>query len=163
MKFKAVVLVLAIIAIIVVMTYALTVMNSNNIDVSSDQALSTIGTVKINDSEIRVEVAMTGAETARGLGGRSSLLEGKGMWFVFPKPELYGFWMKDMNFPIDIIWFDENANIVAIRSNVRPETYPEVFYPSVKALYVLEVPAHFAEKHGFNIGDSAEIHPQAPK
>jgi uncharacterized membrane protein (UPF0127 family) len=116
-------------------------------------------TVRINNVEINVDVADTPAKEALGLGGRESLKEGEGMWFVFSRADAYGFWMKDMKFPIDIIWLDENSKILTIASAVAPETFPKVFYPSGDALYVLEVPANFAEKSHFQIGDKAEVHP----
>ena len=60
--------------------------------------------------------------------------------------------MKEMNFPIDIIWLDENLKIVAIKENAMTESYPEVFTPSTPARYVLEVPAGFVQKNKISVG-----------
>ena len=62
-------------------------------------------------------------------------------------------WMKDMQFPIDILWLDAEYKIVFIKHVSTPETYPESFYSDVPARYVLELPAGFAREHDFKIGD----------
>jgi uncharacterized membrane protein (UPF0127 family) len=91
-----------------------------------------------------------------GLSGRASLAEGKGMLFVFEKPDTYGFWMKDMNFPIDMIFIGEDKKVVTVVAHASPESYkknpPEVFYPAKPVLFVLEVPAGFAKEHGVEEG-----------
>ena len=56
--------------------------------------------------------------------------------------------MKDMRFPIDIIFADNAGVITMIYHSVLPETYPEVFYPKQLARYVLEVPGGYARKQG---------------
>ncbi|MBX4181475.1 DUF192 domain-containing protein [Candidatus Parcubacteria bacterium] len=93
------------------------------------------------DVPIHAEVAQTNEELEQGLSGRTSLSPHTGMFFAFDNPGKYGFWMKDMNFPLDIIWLDENMMITGIERNVTPETYPKVFYPTRDIKFVLEVPA----------------------
>ena len=105
------------------------------------------GTLKIVDTEIKVEIADTDAERSLGLSGRDSLKTGYGMLFVFDTPGSYGFWMKDMKFSIDIIWIDADGRVIGVEKGVEPETYPKVFYPPTPAKYVLEVPAGFADLH----------------
>lgn len=90
----------------------------------------------------------------RGLSGLKSLDSTKGMLFVFDKPDFYSFWMKDMNFPIDIVWMDHEFTILEIQKNISPNTYPKVFRSPQKALYVLEVNAGFADKLKMKVGDS---------
>lgn len=106
---------------------------------------------------VLAEVADTPEERGRGLGGHDPLSSGQGMWFVFDAPYPYSFWMKDMEFSIDIIWFDENLRIVHIERNVSPASYPETFTPESPAQYVLEVPAGFSSEHDLSVGESAEI------
>lgn len=101
-----------------------------------------------------VEVARTGEEQQKGLSGRPSLPEGKGMLFIFSHPDRYGFWMPDMHFAIDIIWIGPDWHIVDISPDVIPESYPNVFTPSIPARYVLEVPAGTASRYGWKTGDS---------
>jgi uncharacterized membrane protein (UPF0127 family) len=76
------------------------------------------------------------------------------MLFVFDRPDTYSFWMKDMNFPIDIIWLSSDMKVVYTKKNARPELYPEIYIPKEKAKYVLEVVAGFSDKNNLQEGDS---------
>ena len=95
-------------------------------------------TITINNQKIIVEIADTPAKRERGLSGRESLPPNTGLLFVFDEPGQYGFWMKDMLFPIDILWLDENFQIVGSWLNADPTSYPKSVTPKVKAKYVLE-------------------------
>ncbi len=79
------------------------------------------------------------------------------MLFVFDKPDIYSFWMKDMLFPIDMIWISEDGKVVYIERDARPESYPNSFIPDAPAKYVLEVNAGFSEKNNLKVGDKVEI------
>lgn len=118
---------------------------------------SSINYVKIKDVIIEVDIASSNVERARGLSGRVSLGANSGMLFVFDGPGKNMFWMKDMNFPIDIIWLDENKKIIYIKENLSPKTYPEVFGPEVPSMYVLEVNSNFTKKYNIKIGDIANF------
>jgi uncharacterized membrane protein (UPF0127 family) len=107
-----------------------------------------LATVSIDGAELNLEVVDTNETRTQGLSGRELLPRDTGMLFVFDVPDTYGFWMKDMRFPVDIIWLDEQFRVIHIEQNVSPETYPNVFTPTEKALYVLEV----------NTGVSDELH-----
>lgn len=103
---------------------------------------------------LRIEVASTSVAQERGLGGRESIPDDYGMLFVFPKDGLYGFWMKDMLVPIDIFWLDAQGQVVSISERVATSSYPNVFYPSVPARYVLETVSGFAQAHTIATGTS---------
>ena len=109
--------------------------------------------IYINDMPMWVDVADSVKEIKTGLSGRTTLETGQGMLFIFDKPDFYGMWMKDMNFPIDIIWIDEKLQIVDIKIQVSQKSYPEIFRPAQKALYVIEVNAGFSELNNIKIGD----------
>jgi len=118
--------------------------------------------LKIGDVLLNVDVASTDPERIEGLSGRWGLEENQGMLFIFEREGYYGFWMKDMNFPIDIAWLDINKKITHIEKNVSPETYPNTFYAvqnglPVLNLYVLETNAGFFDKSKIKIGDTAEF------
>jgi uncharacterized protein len=104
-----------------------------------------------------VEVVDTQYLLSRGLSGKESLRSDEGMFFVFQTPDKYGFWMKDMLFPIDIIWFDENFRVVHVENNVGPETYPNIFTPKSNSSYVLEISAGEAKKLSIQIGSQARF------
>ncbi len=94
-----------------------------------------------------IEHAATEAEREAGLGGRESIPGDYGMLFVFPKNDFHGFWMKDTLMPLDIFWLDDKGHVVSIAENVATSSYPNVFYPSAPARYVLETVAGFARTH----------------
>ena len=104
--------------------------------------------------EIPVEVADTVEKRSLGLGKRSGLENGWGMLFVFEKRKQHGFWMKDMQFPLDIIWLD-NHRIVHILRNVQPAksgNNPSVMIPPVAGNFVLEIDAGYADKLNLQVG-----------
>lgn len=114
-------------------------------------------TISFYNLEIPVYIADTPRVRTRGLSNKTYLKENKGMLFVFEKPDIYSFWMKDMNFPIDIIWIDADEKVVFIKENIGPETYPELFTPNQPALYVLEVNAGFARQNGIVVGSEIDV------
>lgn len=109
--------------------------------------------IKIKEQILNVELALTAEQRSLGLSNREVLAENTGMLFVFPTPGKYFFWMKDMNFPIDMIWFDENRKIIYIEKNVQPDSFPKLFGEDKNSLYVLEINSGFAEKHDLKVGD----------
>ncbi|MFA6077853.1 MAG: DUF192 domain-containing protein [Candidatus Paceibacterota bacterium] len=118
------------------------------------ETITEVVAVSIGDVVINTFISETREERSRGLSGRKALLPNEGMLFVFEKPDLYGFWMKDMNFGIDIIWIDENKKIIYMEENILPESFPIIFQPILPALYVLEVPSGFVFTNKIKIGDS---------
>ncbi len=108
----------------------------------------------VGETLLELEARTTTLQKMRGLSGRTELSENHGMLFVYNRPGRYGFWMKDMHFPIDIIWLSESFTIVDITPSISPDSFPKVFRPKEPAQYVLEVNAGFAERHRLSIGDS---------
>ncbi|MDQ5962486.1 MAG: uncharacterized protein QG653_293 [Patescibacteria group bacterium] len=102
--------------------------------------------------EINAEVVDTFESRELGLSRRNGLREGEGMLFVFPFPGKYGFWMKDMKFPIDIIWINGQGVVVHVVENAKPEDYPKQYVNSPEALYVLEITANKAREYGIYLG-----------
>ena len=118
----------------------------------SYRVLQPIRTNMHSTSEMHFEVAKTDEAKKRGLGGRESIPENYGMLFVFSTLGTYGFWMKDMLIPIDIIWLSDTGEILGIEENASPDSYPKVFYPPVSVPYVLETRAGESERKGWEIG-----------
>ena len=86
----------------------------------------------------------------KGLSVKDALDENEAMLFVFGNEGEHTFWMKDMKFPIDIIWLDGNKTVVHIEHNLQPCGYGllcPTYKPSQDSLYVLETVGGFAEKH----------------
>jgi hypothetical protein len=110
------------------------------------------GVIKIGEETLFVDIADDECKMSLGLSGRAPLID-EGMFFIFPNVGNYGFWMKDMNFSIDIFWIDENFDIVGIEKNLSPDTFPQSFGSNYSVKYVLEVPALYSDKNNIKIGD----------
>jgi len=113
--------------------------------------------IDIMGTIVRAEVVKAPDVRTRGLSGRAALGRDTGMLFVFPRASRYGFWMKEMRFPIDILWLADDGRIVDLRESVSPDTYPTLFRPQHAVRYVLELPAGFAAAHGIRLGDVARF------
>lgn len=113
--------------------------------------------VTLGEHSLTVEVADTASKRAQGLSGREQLPEGRGMLFVFPVGGRHGIWMKDMRFAIDIVWLDENWNIVHIVRDAKPESFPAVFSSDSPAHYVLETNSGWVDTVQARIGDRMHI------
>lgn len=105
---------------------------------------------------LTVELARTPMEQIRGLSGRPGLAPSHGMLFVYNRPQPVSIWMKDMRFPLDIVWI-RDGRIVKIEKHAPPLTPagPERIYTATADL-VLEVPAGFADRQRVRIGDTVE-------
>ena len=106
---------------------------------------------------IVVEVADTESARIKGLSGRQSLGDNRGLLFVFETDGYHSMWMKDMNFAIDILWINAEGKIVTIAPSVGPESYPDSFSPTSKARYVLEIPASYTEIYNIKEGDVVDF------
>jgi hypothetical protein len=117
--------------------------------------------VVINDQIITAIVAATPAEQARGLGGRSALGANEGLLFEFSGPGVYPFWMKDMQFPIDIIWI-RDGRIVDITERLdpqigAPDSELRMYSPQEAVDEVLEIASGRAALLHARIGDTVTV------
>lgn len=116
--------------------------------------------MKIDDVPLRVEIANSDAERVKGLSDREEFTTADGLLFVFPTPGYYSIWMKDMHFPIDIIWIGADLKIIEIHKGVTPDSYPRLYRPSRPAQYVLETNIHLSDTFSFKEGDTVVLPPQ---
>ena len=118
------------------------------------------GSVKLVDgSAIAVDVAATPNLRERGLSGRKGLETGKGMLFIFPQKDRYGFWMKEMRFPIDILWLEDGRLIDIIENVPVPDSTGQLitYHPLAPINQVLELPAGDVARRGIRLGDKLTI------
>jgi len=108
----------------------------------------------IENTCLKVEIASSLQERRLGLMFRESLAQDRGMLFVLDPQEGSSFWMKNMRFPLDIIWISKDKVITEIMQNVPQcvESCPDLM-PQQKACFVLEVNAGFVKKHRIKTGD----------
>lgn len=115
-----------------------------------------------DDFELTAYLALTNEQQTKGLSVKDYLKENEGMLFVYKQPTRQGFWMKDMKFPIDIIWLDSNGTVVHIEYNLQPCIMSFAFIcpsyiPDKDSLYVLETVAGFSKKHDIKVGTNVNF------
>jgi uncharacterized membrane protein (UPF0127 family) len=116
--------------------------------------------VELRGEKFVVSIADTPAERTAGLAGRSDLAENEGMLFLFEEPGYYGFWMRGMLMPIDIIWL-KDKRVVGFGEAERPLdpdsfTLP-IYYPPEPVNQVLEVKSGTIRRLGVDVGDEVSI------
>jgi uncharacterized membrane protein (UPF0127 family) len=115
-------------------------------------------TLRLGDGVFLARVANTPDMREKGLGGTNGLREEEGMLFVFDTDDKWSMWMKDVKYPIDIVWLSSEKKVVYIVKNAPPESYPyENFMPKQDARYVVELPAGTVGKKIITIGKQAEF------
>lgn len=107
---------------------------------------------------INVEIAKTEAELTQGLSNRAGIDQNSGMYFELGQRAVTSFWMKEMLFPLDIIWID-NGTIIGIEKNAPIPTSATIptFHSPTAVTNVLEVNGGFSDKNGIKTGDKVEI------
>lgn len=106
--------------------------------------------IEIGDKEYNVTCAKTEKERMKGLQGITHLKEDEGMLFFFEKPQTVGFWMHDTKIPLDIIFIDEDMEVISVYQG-EPENDDIAEEDDVQ--YVLEV----NQGSGIKKGDELEI------
>lgn len=117
-------------------------------------------TAIINDKKINLIVAKSAKEKEIGLSEKTSLPQDQGMIFPFDKPSLdYSFWMKNMKFPIDIIFINKNKVVTLYPNAKTPESAqsPIVYKPTEPADKVLEINAGLSKKYNIKVGSEVKI------
>jgi uncharacterized membrane protein (UPF0127 family) len=109
--------------------------------------------ISIDRVAIQALIADDYCKKTLGLSGKNDLDAYEGMLFLFNTSGTYPFWMKDMKFPLDIIWISSDFSVVGIEKSLSPDTYPEIFGKNYTAQYVLELPAGFADANDIKVGD----------
>ncbi len=119
--------------------------------------------VHIGNASYTVDLAVLPDERQQGLSGREHMAQDEGMLFVFEEERQLYFWMKEMRFPLDIIWIDSQCRLLEVAAevpmpppNASNEEIPRAQSPS-PARYVLEVHAGEAARNGLQPGDPVEF------
>ena len=112
---------------------------------------------RIGEGYFNFDIADSPAERSQGLSGWEMLKNTEAMLFVFDTPGEHCFWMKDMKFSIDILWFDTGKKLIYEKRGVSPATYPESFCSSKPAKYVVEVTAGVSADNQIKLGDKLDI------
>lgn len=117
-------------------------------------------TAIIENKTFFLDVAKTDKEKEIGLAKYDKLPENMAMLFIFSYPNYYSFWMKNMKFPIDIIYIKDNKIVDIFTDVPYPKTKNEqlpIYTTKQKANFVLEINANLSKKYNFKIGSGVKI------
>jgi len=115
--------------------------------------------VIIGNQTFRVMVAKTDKEKQIGLSNKKQIAKDQGMLFIFDNSDLYSFWMKNMEFPIDIIYINGNK-VTTVISNAKvpsSNTNLMIYQPEDKSDKVLEISAGLSNKYNIKKGSTVTI------
>lgn len=116
--------------------------------------------ITIENTTFKLELAKTIPEQNKGLSNRKSLAANRGMLFLFPEKGFYSFWMKDMEFPLDIIFISGDTVVTIVENAPAPKSMTDnlpLYNPEVPVDKVLEVNAGTVKKYGIVKGDKVTI------
>ncbi len=116
--------------------------------------------VTIDNHTFLVETATTSAQQQQGLSGRLSLPQNQGMLFIFKTPDRYAFWMKNMQFPLDMIFINNNKIVTILQNIPKPtnsKTTLPIYTPNSSANQVLEINAGLSKQYHFKNGDTVKV------
>lgn len=106
--------------------------------------------LKVGSAKVKAKVASTPESRAEGYSGKPKPKVGEGMLFILDKEEPQTFWMKGVNFPLDIIFFDAQRKYVSHEtmepSQAQDKDLPR-FSSSKPAQFALEVPSGWCKKN----------------
>ena len=111
--------------------------------------------VCFEDNCFDVEIAETSEERSNGLMHRESMEKSEGMLFIFEEPATNTFWMKNTLIPLDIIWMNENKEVIFINKDTKPcKSDPCLNYgPAENSFFVLELNSGVSDEVGLEVGD----------
>jgi len=121
------------------------------------------GTIMLDDIPLVVQIADTEPRRVRGLMFQDQLPFDQGMIFVFNQPGLYPLWMLNMQFSLDMIWFDQDGKVVHIEKDIPPCKTPleiaacQSIVPDGHATYILEVTSGFVDTNNITKDSILEL------
>ena len=122
----------------------------------ADEFASAPSRAVINGRAFNLEVASDAASRTLGLGGRPALADDSGMLFVFPREGFHSFWMKDVSFPLDLLYIARDGTIMDIQRMEPEPGVPNadltIYEPPVEVLLAIEINAGLAQRHGIEAG-----------
>ncbi len=112
--------------------------------------------ISINNHTLNAIIADSWAKRALGLMFRKNLGEKECMLFVFPREGRYGIWMRNMLFPIDIIWINKEMVVVDYKKGAKPCALFNciTYIPRENAKFVAEMRSGTIKKLGIKIGST---------
>jgi uncharacterized protein len=152
---KKILLILAILVVVILGLYFIQKYSKNGILPIGNN----IPTVTIGNNSFKVSIAASGKDQEIGLSETNSIAANQGMIFLFKVPGYYSFWMKNMKFPIDILYINNDTIVTIINDAKAPKNSAEsltIYAPTQPADKVLEIQAGLSNKYHFKNGDKVK-------
>ncbi len=151
---KTVIVILILVTVVVIL--AIVASYAKPFFVESGKKILTVG-----NQTFEVGIADNALTRAQGLSGKPPLGEREGLFFLFSSAGNYGFWMKGMNFPIDIVWLNGDK-VIGFSENLQPQPDKNIFslpiyYPPGEVDRVLEINAGAVKKYNLQAGDAVNL------
>jgi len=111
--------------------------------------------IRLNGKTFNAIIADTFAKRMIGLMFRDKLPKGSCMLFIFENEGREGIWMRNMHFPIDVVWLDGNKAVVDIKEGLRPcRSFfnCRTHYPREAAKYIIEFNQGTVSAEGIRAG-----------
>lgn len=109
----------------------------------------------LGDGIFRITIASTQTAREQGLSGKSEIGTDHALLMVFPSEDQWGIWMKDMNFPIDIVWLNKVKKVVYVVKSAPFSNQTTIYKPKTPASYVVELPSGTTTGKSINVNDTA--------
>jgi uncharacterized protein len=146
-------------AVLIIVAWGLYFFRNYWKDTGSQLISNKNSTVTINNNIFKVAVVISEKDMEIGLSETKSIAPNQGMIFLFKTPGYYSFWMKNMKFPIDIIYINGDAIVTIINNAQSPKNNAEnltIYSPAQPADKVLEIQAGLSDKYHFKNGDKVK-------
>lgn len=121
------------------------------------------GTARIDDNVITIEIAETVAEKQRWLTFRQDRLPpDTAMLIKYTEPDLHEIWTLNIEYNVDLIWFDAQGNAVYLKEDVPPcpnmlDKVGCTYKPTSQTLYVMAATAGFIDGHDIAVGSKMTL------
>jgi len=121
------------------------------------------GTIRLDDDVITVEIADTAAERQRWLTFRQDRLAiDSALLLKYDQPDLYQVWMLNIEYNLDLVWIDQDGNVVYFIEDAPPcqnlvETVSCTYKTTKPALYVIASTSGFIDAHNVSEGSRMTI------
>jgi len=135
---------------------------------NDDPVANDVETVRINGEAFFLELANTNDKRIRGLSGREQIADDGGMLFVFPRPRVLAFVMRDCLVPIDIAFLDQFGTVTATHEMpIQPrrpgegdqayERRLDNYSSRAAAMFAIELRSGKLAELGLEVGDRVEL------
>lgn len=115
--------------------------------------------IVVGNRRMEAFIADTPRKMTVGLMFRPFIKKNECMLFIFPNDGMHPIWMRNMRFPIDIVWYDSKKRVVDCIEGAKPSRGLNFssYKPQKPARYVIEFNAGFVKRNRIKRKDVAKF------